>query len=188
MAAGLFRFGENKVQEILRKHEELGDKKVEWHFIGNLQTNKVRKLLDVPTKYIHSVDRLELAVELDRQLQKRGESREVLLEVNTSGEPSKSGAQPESAVELMRTVAQFDTLKVKGLMTIGALSERDDEVRRCFIRLRELFVQARDEAIDKVEMLELSMGMSGDFEIAIQEGATMVRVGTAIFGERKTFV
>lgn len=186
MAAGLFRFGENRIQEIVPKYEQLKGKKIEWHFIGHLQTNKVKKLLDVPTKYIHSVDRLELAIELDRQLQKRGGSREVLIEVNTSGEASKSGVEPKRAVELMRTVSKFETIKVKGLMTIGMLTENENMVRRCFVRLRELFDQIRSEAIDNVEMLELSMGMSSDFEIAVEEGATMIRIGTAIFGERNS--
>jgi hypothetical protein len=182
--AGLFRFGENRVQEIVPKFEKLKDKKIEWHFIGHLQTNKVKKLLDVPTKYIQSVDRLEVAQELERQLQKRGESREILVEVNTSGEASKNGIEPEKAIELVRSIAMFDTVKVKGLMTIGALTEERNIVRSCFMRLRDLFSQIRSESIDKVEMLELSMGMSGDFEIAVEEGATMIRIGTAIFGER----
>jgi len=185
IAAGIFRFGENRVQEIIPKNERLKDAKIEWHFIGHLQTNKAKKLLEVPTKYIHSIDRLELVAELDRQLKKRGESREVLIEVNTSGEKSKSGVQLENAIELIHAVAKFETIKIKGLMTIGALSENDKVVRPCFRNLRELFVRIQDEAIDKVEMLELSMGMSGDFEIAIEEGATMIRLGTAIFGERK---
>ncbi|MGO9480457.1 MAG: YggS family pyridoxal phosphate-dependent enzyme [Candidatus Kryptoniota bacterium] len=183
--AGLFRFGENRVQEIVPKYERLKDKKAEWHFIGHLQTNKVRKLLEVPTKYIHSVDRLELAVELDRQLQKRGELREVLVEVNTSGEANKGGVQPEKAIGLIRAISKFETIKIKGLMTIGALTGDANIVRKCFVILRKIFQHVRDEAIDKVEMSELSMGMSGDFEIAVEEGATMIRVGTAIFGERR---
>ena len=109
MDVGFFRFGENRVQEIVSKYDQLKNKKAEWHFIGHLQTNKVKKLLEVPTKYIHSVDRLELAVELDRQFKNAGESREVLIEVNTSGEASKSGVQPERAVELIRTVSEFKT-------------------------------------------------------------------------------
>jgi len=188
MVAGLFRFGENRVQELVSKHGQLKGEEIEWHFIGHLQTNKVKKLLEVQTKYIHSVDRLELAIEIDRQLQKRGELREVLVEVNTSGEPSKSGAQLEKAIPLIREIAKLDTIKNKGLMTIGALSEDNDVIRMCFVKLREIFVKVRDEGIDKVEMVELSMGMSGDFEIAIEEGATMIRIGTAIFGERKVQV
>jgi PLP dependent protein len=182
--AGLFRFGENRVQEMVTKFERLKSERIEWHFIGHLQTNKVKKLLDVPTRYIHSVDRLELAVELDRQLQKRGEAREVLVEVNTSGEASKTGIEPEKAIELVRAIAMIETVKVKGLMTIGALTEDNDVIRKCFVKLRELFCQIRDEAIGSVEMQELSMGMSGDFEIAVEEGATIIRVGSAIFGER----
>jgi pyridoxal phosphate enzyme (YggS family) len=185
ISAGLVRFGENRVQEIASKHALLQNKTIEWHFIGHLQSNKVKKLLDVPTKYIHSVDRFEVAVELDRQLQKRGESREILIEVNTSGETSKSGVQPEEAIELVRSISKFDTIEVKGLMTIGALTEDNEVVRKCFGRLRDLSGRIRDEAIDGVEMSELSMGMSGDFEIAVEEGTTMIRVGSALFGERK---
>jgi len=190
MEAGIFGFGENRVQEIVSKFEHIGSQRIEWHFIGHLQTNKVKKLLDVPTKYIHSVDRLELAIELDRQLQKRGESREVLVEVNTSGETSKSGVYPEKAIELMRGIAKFESIRVKGLMTVGApvsqieLNEDNNVVRRCFVKLREIFLRAREEAINRVDMLELSMGMSGDFETAIEEGATIIRIGSAIFGER----
>lgn len=185
MDAGLFRFGENRVQEITSKYEQLKRRKAEWHFIGHLQTNKVKKLLDVPTRYIHSVDRLELGTELERQLQKRGENRDILVEVNTSDESSKNGVEPDKAVELVRLLSGFATLRVKGLMTIGALTEDREVTRRCFARLREVFSRVKDEGIENVEMLELSMGMSGDFEIAVEEGATTIRVGTAIFGERK---
>ncbi len=186
MDAGLFRFGENRVQELDSKYDQLRDKKIEWHFIGHLQTNKVKKLLEVPTRYIHSIDRLEVAVEIDRQLQKRGESREILIEVNTSGEASKNGVQPGNAGELIRLVSKLDTIKVNGLMPIGALTEDNEVIRKCFKRLGELSAHIRDEAIHGVEMLELSMGMSGDFEIAVEEGATMIRIGSAIFGERRT--
>ncbi len=195
MEAGLYRFGENRVQEITAKYEALGMRNfvaghdgkkvpVEWHFIGHLQTNKIKKLLAVPTRYIHSVDRLEVAIELDRQLQKRGESREILIEVNTSGQESKSGTEPEKAAQLVREVARFGTLKVRGLMTIGKLTEDSRITRECFSNLRNLSERIKDDRIDGVEMGELSMGMSGDFEIAVEEGATMIRVGTAIFGER----
>ncbi len=195
MDAGLNAFGENRVQEITAKYEELRDRRtvlnedgsaagVEWHFIGHLQTNKVKKLLEVPTKYIHSVDRVELAVELDRQLQRRGESREILVEVNTSGEPRKSGVEPDEATRLLREIAGLETLKIKGLMTVGALTDEVAAVRGCFSKLRKLSELACQEAIHDVEMRELSMGMSGDFELAVEEGATMIRVGTAIFGDR----
>ncbi len=185
MDAGLFRFGENRVQEIVSKYEQLKRRRAEWHFIGHLQTNKVKKLLEVPTKYIHSVDRLEVGTELERQLQKRGEQRDVLVEVNTSGESSKSGIEPDKAVEIVHLLSKFATLRIKGLMTIGALTDDKEVTRRCFVQLREIFCRVKEEGIENVEMLELSMGMSGDFEIAVEEGATMIRVGTAIFGERK---
>ena len=195
MDARLYRFGENRVQEITSKYELLRDRRsvkgpegkpvaVEWHFIGRLQTNKVKKLLDVPTRYIHSVDRLELGVELDRQLQRRGESRDILIEVNTSGEESKSGVEPAGAKSLVREIASLGTLKIKGLMTIGALTGDKDITRKCFSTLAHAFGEIESEGIAGVEMVELSMGMSGDFEVAVEEGATMIRVGTAIFGER----
>lgn len=195
MDAGLFRFGENRVQELTSKYEGLKNRRtvnvtrgkpvsVEWHFIGHLQTNKVKKLLEVPTRYIHSVDRAELAVELDRQLQKRGESRDILVEVNTSGEESKSGVEPGKTAALVREIAEFGTLKVKGLMTIGKLTDDQAVIRKCFATLRETSLRIKDEDIAGVDMTELSMGMSGDFETAVEEGATMIRVGTAIFGER----
>ncbi len=193
--AGLFRFGENRVQEIVSKYEVLRDRKsvqiqdgtsvpVEWHFIGHLQTNKVKRLLDVPTKLIHSVDRIELAMELDRQLQRRGESRDILVEVNTSGEVSKSGVELGKAIGLVREIARLGTLRIRGLMTISALTEDRILVRRCFSGLRNIFLNIREEGINGVEMAELSMGMSGDYELAVEEGATMIRIGTAIFGER----
>ncbi|MCL5020277.1 MAG: YggS family pyridoxal phosphate-dependent enzyme [Bacteroidetes bacterium] len=185
MDAGLYRFGENRVQEIVPKFEGLKGRKAEWHFIGHLQTNKVKRLLEVPTAYIHSVDRLEVGAELEKQLQKRGEARDILVEVNMSGEPSKSGVEPGRTVELLHELSQFQTLHIKGLMTIGALTDDTAVIRKCFAGLKDLFARVRGDAISNVEMLDLSMGMSADFEIAVEEGATMVRVGTAIFGERE---
>jgi len=182
--SGLRSFGENRVQEIQSKFELLSDRNIEWHFIGHLQTNKVKKLLEVPVSCIHSLDRLELGVELDRQLQKLGKSRDVLVEVNTSREASKDGVSPDKLEELVRELSGMGSLNVKGLMTIGALSRDADVIRQCFVRLRECSSQIRNLGLAGIEMDELSMGMSGDFEIAIEEGATMIRIGSALFGER----
>lgn len=183
-SAGQKIFGENYVQELYQKYNELKDKEIEWHMIGHIQTNKTKKILEIPTFLIHSIDRIDLAIQLDKQLQKLGQSRNVLVEVNTSGEPTKSGIHPEEAITFLRTLQNFETLKVKGLMTIGTLTNDQMETRDCFRKLRRIFLDVRNEAIDRIEMIELSMGMSNDFQIAIEEGATIVRIGTAIFGER----
>lgn len=184
LSAGQEVFGENRVQELVQKYNELKDKNIEWHMIGHIQTNKVKKLLEIPTYLIHSVDRIDLAIQLDRQLQKVGQTRDILVEVNTSGESSKSGINPDETINFLRKLRSFETLKVKGLMTIGALTDNEMKIRGCFQELKKIFLIARNEAIDKIEMNELSMGMSGDFQIAVEEGATIVRIGTAIFGER----
>ncbi|MGC8653657.1 MAG: YggS family pyridoxal phosphate-dependent enzyme [Candidatus Kryptoniota bacterium] len=183
-AAGQNIFGENYVQELSQKFNVLKDKEIEWHMIGHIQTNKVKKILEVPTFLIHTIDRIDLAVQLDKELQKLGQSRNVLVEVNTSGEVSKRGIRPEETITFLRKLQKFETLKVKGLMTIGAFTDDRMKIRDCFRKLKKTYLDVRNEAIDKIEMIELSMGMSGDFEIAIEEGATIVRIGTAIFGER----
>lgn len=134
---------------------------------------------------MQSVDRLELARKLDGRLQSEGRSLDVLVQVNTSSEESKFGIAPEKALAFVREVARYDTLRIKGLMTIGLLSSEGEKVRKCFQLLSKLRDQIALEGIRGVEMRELSMGMSGDLEIAVEEGATMVRVGTAIFGERR---
>ncbi|HEY9165662.1 MAG TPA: YggS family pyridoxal phosphate-dependent enzyme [Candidatus Kryptonia bacterium] len=186
--SGLYRFGENRVQELALKWKALPGLNIEWHFIGHLQTNKAKKLAEIPTTLIHSVDRLEVALELEKQLQKLGEGRDVLVEVNTSGERTKSGINPAGAEGLLRSMKDLSSLRVKGLMTIGAFTEDRNAVRECFRMLRRIFTDIRDTSIHGVEMVELSMGMSGDYEIAVEEGATIVRIGTAVFGQRATAV
>ncbi|MBE3596234.1 MAG: YggS family pyridoxal phosphate-dependent enzyme [Hydrogenibacillus sp.] len=182
--AGERLFGENKAQELREKQPALADAPVEWHFIGHLQTNKVKDVIPYVTM-IHSVDRLSLAEALHKRLSRDGKAMDVLIQVNTSEEPSKFGVRPEEAPMLIEQVAAFPTLRIKGLMTIGKLSADPKDARRCFRLLREIRDRARDLRLPGVEMAELSMGMSGDLEIAIEEGATIVRVGTAVFGERK---
>ena len=182
VSAGAAILGENRVQEAKEKIEVLGNI-AQWHLIGHLQTNKAKyavRLFDL----IHSVDNLELAKELDRQAAKTGKVQDILIEVNIAGEASKAGMAVKGAPELVRETARLKHLRVRGLMTMPPYSENAEDSRPCFRVLRELSEAIAQESIPGVAMAELSMGMSGDFEVAIEEGATMVRVGTAIFGER----
>jgi pyridoxal phosphate enzyme (YggS family) len=175
--------GENKVQELKEKNEALRPYNYESHFIGHLQTNKIKDVLKYVT-CIESVDRLDVARKLDQRLQFEGRSIDILVQVNTSSEESKFGIDPAEAIPFIREIAKYDTLAIKGLMTIGLFSAEEEKVRRCFRLLNNIRQQVVEEGIANVEMRELSMGMSGDLEIAIGEGATIVRVGTAIFGRR----
>jgi hypothetical protein len=180
MALGLRRFGENRVQEIREKSEVLAGAGLEWVVIGHLQTNKAKDVARLASE-VQSLDRLELAEALDRRLQHEGRAIDVLVQVKTSAEPSKFGLPPEALNGFLDDLHRYDTLRVKGLMTLATHSEDADEVRRCFRSLRQWRDQARQEghALDR-----LSMGMSGDFPLAIAEGASEIRVGTAIFGVR----
>ncbi|WGT48438.1 YggS family pyridoxal phosphate-dependent enzyme [Tessaracoccus lacteus] len=181
VAAGCRRLGENKVQEAARKHHELSDLDIEWAVIGHLQTNKARNVAAFATEF-QALDSLRLAEALDRRLQAAGRGMVVLVQVNTSGEASKSGVAPGETLDLLRALRPFSSLRVNGLMTLAARSEDEESVRRCFRLLRELRDRGRDESL--VGDGELSMGMSGDFEAAVEEGATCVRIGTALFGVR----
>ena len=183
--AGEALFGENKVQELRGKYADMQEyKEVEWHFIGHLQTNKVKDVVKYVTM-IHSVDRLKLGQALHTQLQKENKRMDILVQINTSCEESKFGARPEDALELVEQLSQFNSLRVRGLMTIGKLNATSDETRHCFRLLKQIQSRIAAQNIPGVEMEILSMGMSGDFEVAIEEGATIVRVGTTIFGERE---
>lgn len=175
--------GENKVQELKEKWEALKPYKHKSHFIGHLQTNKIKEVLRY-VSCIESLDRLDLAQKLDQRLQFEGRCIEVFVQVNTSYEDSKFGIDPQKVISFIKEVSKYDTLKIKGLMTIGLFSSENEQVRKCFKLLKNIQEQVIEENIPKVEMKELSMGMSGDLEIAIEEGATIVRVGTAIFGKR----
>jgi pyridoxal phosphate enzyme (YggS family) len=177
--------GENKIQEALKKYEVLKDEDAEWHFIGHLQTNKVKDVLKF-ADMIHSVDRLSLVEKLDQRLQHEGRSMDILIQVNTSHEESKYGVSPEEAIDLVRQTAKYDTLKIYGLMTIGLFTKDEVKIRKCFKSLKGINDNIIKEGIDRVQMKYLSMGMSGDYQIAIEEGANMVRIGTAIFGARNT--
>lgn len=182
--SGQISFGENKVQELSLKREALRSFHPEWHFIGHLQTNKVQDCIP-EVRMIHSVDRLKLGRILDQHLQKAGRSMEILVQVNTSGEASKFGVSPDQAIHLVRELSQFETLKIKGLMTLAVLSKKTLEVRKCFRLLKTVSTQIQHEAIEGVEMVELSMGMSSDYKTAVEEGSTIVRVGQEIFGPRE---
>jgi pyridoxal phosphate enzyme (YggS family) len=182
-AAGATILGENRVQEAKEKIELLGPI-ASWHLIGRLQSNKAKyavRLFDL----IHSVDSIGLAKELDRQAAKIGKVQDVLVEVSIAGEAAKAGVSAADAAGLVREAAKLEHIAIKGLMTMPPLSENPEDARPYFRRLRELASAIAAENIQKVSMQELSMGMSGDFEVAVEEGATLVRVGTAIFGERK---
>jgi len=180
--AGLSTLGENRVQEAAEKIAQFG-REVSWHLVGHLQTNKVRKALSL-FSVIQSVDSLRLAQEIQRHAEAAGQIARVYLEVNTSGEASKFGVDPDAALELIKQIAGFPSLRVHGLMTIGALTSDTERVRGCFRRLRALREEIRRHELPGVDLQELSMGMTDDFEIAIEEGSTMIRLGRAIFGER----
>jgi hypothetical protein len=180
--AGQLLFGENYVQEFVAKAAAVAEA-VEWHFIGHLQSNKVRQLAGLATM-IHSVDRLSLAREIDSQWGKLGRCCDVLLQVNVSGEASKSGTSMDEVVSLVRQIAALPHLRIRGLMTMPPFFDDPEGARPYFRRLRQIGEEIGQLGIPGVVMDELSMGMSGDFEVAIEEGATLVRVGSAIFGER----
>jgi pyridoxal phosphate enzyme (YggS family) len=183
VSSGATLLGENRVQEAKEKIEKLGPI-ASWHLIGHLQTNKAKhavKLFDL----VHSVDNLELAKEIDRQASKIGKVQSVLIEVNIAGEASKAGMAVKEAPALVREIAKLKNVSIQGLMTMPPFSDDPEDSRPYFCVLRELAESIAKENIPGVSMQELSMGMSGDFEVAVEEGATMVRVGTAIFGERR---
>lgn len=185
---GRVLLGENKVREGEEKAEAIAQlgplNPPVWHLIGHLQTNKVKYALRYAT-CIQSVDRARLIEKLDARLLYEGRSIDIMLQINTSREPSKYGVAPEDAIALARTAARYDTLRVIGLMTIGRLGGTPDVARENFRLLRTLREQIVNEGIDGCTPYELSMGMSRDMDVAIEEGATMVRVGTAVFGERE---
>lgn len=185
-AAGCTILGENKVQEAHRKWRALSDlPDLRWAIIGHLQTNKAKQVAEFASEF-QALDSLRLAAELDKRLQAAGRSLDVLVQVNTSGEDSKFGLPPDEVKAFVRQLPAFSSLRVRGLMTLALFSDDPAKVRPCFVRLRELRDRLRQEAPDGIAMEELSMGMSGDFELAIEEGSTLVRVGQAIFGARRT--
>ncbi len=177
---GLHRFGENKVQEIKAKYEPLADCAIDWIMIGHLQTNKVKEVARLVSE-VQSLDRMELAEALHKRMQIEGRVLDVLVQVKTSTEETKYGLPADELPGFLDALRSFDTLRVRGLMTLAVNSDDESRVRTCFRMLRELRDQAMASGHD---VPRLSMGMSGDFALAIAEGATEVRIGTAIFGER----
>ncbi|MDR0724854.1 MAG: YggS family pyridoxal phosphate-dependent enzyme [Prevotellaceae bacterium] len=182
--AGETLLGENRIQEFAAKNPELSDLKYERHFIGHLQTNKIKDILKYDVKCIQSLDSAELMHKLDQRLQAEGRSLDIMVQVNTSFEASKYGLNPDEVPAFLKELNKCDTLKLKGFMTIGLFDSDTEAVRRSYTLLRELRDMAISEGIVSPESKELSMGMSADLETAIEEGATIVRVGSAIFGTR----
>ena len=183
--AGLRELGENKVQEATRKHAALSDLRLSWSIVGHLQTNKARDVASFADEF-QALDSLRVAEALDRRLQAAGRSIDVLVQVNTSAEPQKYGIHPDELAAFLPALAPYSSLRVQGLMTLAVFSDDTERVRACFARLRTLRDRMREVDPDAIGRGELSMGMSGDFEVAVEEGATVVRVGQAIFGARDT--
>ncbi len=179
---GVSHFGENRVQEYLKKSDII-KRECHWHIIGRLQTNKV-KYLDQRIALIHSLDRIELAEAIQMRGQRLNHAFPVLVQVNVSGESTKSGIYPDELRNFMLMISKMGNIKVKGLMTIAPYTEEPEEVRHIFKEIKKLAVDIGREKVENVSMEQLSMGMSGDYTIAIEEGATIVRIGSALFGER----
>jgi len=179
---GVCTFGENKVQEIVNKQKVL-TQKLDWHMIGHLQRNKVKQLVG-RVNLIHSVDSLRLAKQIQKDFADQDQIAQILIEVNVAKEESKYGFMPEEVEEAIREIATYPNLKIQGLMTIAPFVDNPEENRIHFKNLRKLLIDINNKNIDNITMSELSMGMTGDYQVAIEEGATFVRVGTGIFGER----
>lgn len=181
--AGIREFGENKVQELTDKYEKL-PKDIHWHMIGHLQTNKVKYIVD-KAYLIHSVDSIKLAKEISKEAVKKNVVSNVLIEVNMAEEESKFGVSKDDTLPLIEEIAKLPGIKVRGLMTVAPYVEDAEENRLIFCKIRQLFIDIKEKNIDNVSMDFMSMGMSGDYSVAVEEGATHVRVGTKIFGERE---
>lgn len=179
---GIIDFGENKVQELCSKTEEIKTP-LNWHMIGHLQRNKVKYIID-KTSLIHSVDSYRLAEKISEEAAKKNIICPILIEVNVAGEESKYGVKPKEVLPFLLEISKLSNIIVKGLMTIAPFVDNPEENRIHFKELRNLYIDIKTKNIDNVNMSELSMGMTGDYEVAIEEGATYVRVGTGIFGQR----
>jgi len=181
--AGADILGENFIQEARQKAEHLSSRNISWHFIGHLQSNKAKyavKIFDL----IHTVDSLKLALELNKRAENINKIQHILIQVNISGELSKSGAEPDKVMDLLKKISLLKNLSIQGLMTVPPFSSNPEKTRPFFASLRNLKDKINKEALPGIHIKELSMGMTGDFETAIEEGATLVRIGTAIFGKR----
>ena len=182
LPSGVLDYGENKVQELTEKYEIL-PKDIRWHMIGHLQRNKVKYLVG-KVELIHSVDSLRLANQIETEFAKKNEIANILIEVNMANEESKFGITSETTEQLVREISKLEHIRIKGLMTIAPYTDNPETNRVYFRNMKKLSVDIEEKNIDNVTMNVLSMGMTGDYQVAIEEGATMVRVGTGIFGER----
>lgn len=181
---GLINLGENRVQELVNKYEQLSDIEVKWHLIGHLQKNKVKYIIDKAT-LIHSVEDLELANEINKRALQHNITANVLIELNIGEEESKFGIGENEVYDFVKSMEQFENVKVLGLMTVAPFNENPEDIRWVFKKMKEIFNKISGMKLKNTEMKYLSMGMTNDFEIAIEEGANIVRIGTAIFGARK---
>jgi hypothetical protein len=179
----VFHFGENRVQELLQKYDILGER-CKWHLIGRLQTNKVKYIID-KVQMIHSLDRMELAEEIQKRAYAANRIVDCLVQVNISGEETKAGVEPAELIPFLRKVSQFENVRIKGFMTIAPPADNPEDVRWVFRSLKKIAVDIAWEKIDNIAVQYLSMGMSHDFETAIEEGANIVRIGSSIFGSRQ---
>jgi pyridoxal phosphate enzyme (YggS family) len=179
---GIKIIGENRVQEAELKFGQITEK-VEKHLVGHLQTNKAKKAVEL-FDFIQSVDSQRIAQEISRRASQTGKVMDVLVEINTSGEKTKFGIDPHEVLPFLKSISNLEGIKIKGLMTIGLFSDNPEDTRPCFKKLKSIFEKIKSENIPHVEMMYLSMGMTSDFEVAIQEGSNLVRVGTGIFGPR----
>lgn len=182
LPTGVRDYGENKVQELCDKYEKL-PKDIKWHMIGHLQRNKVKYLVG-KTYLIHSVDSIRLAEQIEKEYAKADKIADILIEVNMAQEESKFGITSEETEQLVREIAKFPHIRIKGLMTIAPYTDNPESNRVYFRNMKKLSVDIENKNIDNVSMSVLSMGMTGDYQVAVEEGATLVRVGTGIFGER----
>ena len=182
LPSGVLDYGENKVQELTEKYEIL-PKDIRWHMIGHLQRNKVKYLVG-KVELIHSVDSLRLANQIETEFAKKNEIANILIEVNMANEESKFGITSETTEQLVREISKLEHVRIKGLMTIAPYTDNPETNREYFRNMKKLSVDITEKNIDNISMNVLSMGMTGDYQVAIEEGATMVRVGTGIFGER----
>ncbi|MCF7792652.1 MAG: YggS family pyridoxal phosphate-dependent enzyme [Candidatus Cloacimonetes bacterium] len=184
LANGIRSIGENRIQEAEEKIPQLSGKFSEFHFIGHLQSNKIKKLMPLNPVLIHSIDKFSTARKLNDYLTLYNREQDLLVQVNTSSEESKFGIEPKDTIKFVKQISELTNLHLKGLMTIGKFTDNQHEIRACFKMLRELSEIVKDTKIPNVEMKYLSMGMTSDFELAIEEGANIVRIGSAIFGSR----
>ena len=182
LPSGVLDYGENKVQELTEKYEIL-PKDIRWHMIGHLQRNKVKYLVG-KVELIHFVDYLRLANQIETEFAKKNEIANILIEVNMANEESKFGITSETTEQLVREISKLEHVRIKGLMTIAPYTDNPETNREYFRNMKKLSVDITEKNIDNVSMNVLSMGMTGDYQVAIEEGATMIRVGTGIFGER----